>query len=134
MNLVLARFASAPTATFGRLLAPGFSCFTVERPWADNRRWISCIPVGTYPLRPARFVRGGYNTLEVTGVPGRSAILIHKGNLPTDVQGCVALGTGLGVVDRQWAVTGSAAAWAEFEALVVTPWDAGKIEVRYDVP
>jgi hypothetical protein len=63
-----------------------------------------CIPAGRYPLihKPggsrfdarykARFPRWYRNMVEVSQVPGRTAILIHTANRYTDLLGC--LGTG----------------------------------------
>lgn len=30
--------------TVGRLYGPGLMLWTLERPWLDNRRYVSCIP------------------------------------------------------------------------------------------
>ena len=103
-----------------------FECHTVERPWANNAPNISCIPEGTYTLKSRRFYRGGYDTWEVTNVPGRSLILIHKGNTAEHVEGCIALGTRRGVVGGRWAVTHSKQAFEKF--LEHVPPDKG-----YDV-
>ena len=126
MNLTLERFCAAETAVFGRLLAPSFSCFTVERPWLDNRPFVSCIPEGLYPLRPRRYNRGGYETFEIADVPGRTHILIHRGNLPRHVQGCVAVGRALGCIGGEWAVTQSAAAFAAW-------WESVRLEMPREI-
>lgn len=73
-------------------------CATLELPWNDNKRSISCIPAGTYLCRKTfkRTTLGGLvipETFEVMRVPGRSGILIHVGNYPKDTQGCILLGT-----------------------------------------
>jgi len=122
--LVLQRFAYSPQGTFGRLTVDGrpFSCFTVERAWADNAPNQSCIPEGRYPLRKrpslavtrssgGEFVEGW----EVTGVPGRSLIMLHPGNTQRDVEGCIAPGDALGFVNGAWAVLNSR---ATFRALM----------------
>ena len=48
MIVRLVRHAYLPVGTFGRLWLPGFDCWTVERPWKNNRRNVSCFPIGTY--------------------------------------------------------------------------------------
>ncbi|HBY61932.1 MAG TPA: hypothetical protein DEH78_19100 [Solibacterales bacterium] len=78
--------------------------YTCERPWRDNRPGDSCIPVGTYRVEPRRYNRGGYPAYEVTGVSGRSLILIHRGNVPTDIEGCILVGLSVGVLKGQLAV------------------------------
>lgn len=94
----LTRFSYTPDATFGRLEyaqsagQPIMQLWTVEPPWQDNTPFKSCIPLGTYPTRPCWFVRGKYTTWEVCDVPGRWAILIHKGNRGSHFQGCIGVG------------------------------------------
>lgn len=89
----LQRFAYLPDATLGRLRVDGeLTLWTVENAWHDNRRNESCIPAGSYPLRPRMFNRGGYMTWEVCEVPDRNLILLHRGNESTDVEGCIAVG------------------------------------------
>ena len=104
-DLLLTRYGSTPFGTFGVLsMASGFVCHTVEKPWLDNRPWVSCIPDGRYVLQESTFVRGGYVTYEVMDVWERNRILVHAGNTSDDVQGCIALGSSLGCVRGKWAV------------------------------
>lgn len=49
---------------------------------------ISCIPIGHYRCKRINSPKFG-NTFEITNVPGRSHILLHKGNRETDTLGCV---------------------------------------------
>ena len=49
---------------------------------------ISCIPIGHYRCKRVQSPRFG-DTFEITNVPGRSHILLHKGNRSTDTLGCV---------------------------------------------
>jgi hypothetical protein len=93
--------------TFGTLRYKDFECKTVERPWANNKPFISCIPPGIYPIKLGRFNRGNYPCWEVCRVPNRTYIKIHRGNTARDVQGCIAVGSEFGIVDRMWAVTNS---------------------------
>ncbi|GGC43178.1 hypothetical protein GCM10011386_39320 [Parapedobacter defluvii] len=80
-------------------------CQTIELPWRNNRRMISCIPEGRYRLiRREHFKHG--DQLAVTGVPGREAILIHPANFAlAELQGCIApvtkvMAPGKGVFSR----------------------------------
>lgn len=114
-KLVLERFAYAPHATFGKLkVSDRFSCYTVERPWLNNKPNISCIPVGLYSLEPSIFHKGGYQSYEVKGVPDRTLIKIHIGNRAEDVQGCIAVGTKIGSLFGEWAVLDSRTAFDKF--------------------
>ena len=77
-------------------LTIGDSIFvTGERIWIDNRRNISCIPVGSYHARK-RYSKKYGNHIELLDVPDRSLILIHAMNFPpTQSQGCIGIGTEL---------------------------------------
>ncbi len=65
---------------------------TLELGWKDNKRNISCIPKGEYTV-VKRYSRKFKHHFHVTGVEGRSYILIHKGNYYTDIRGCILVGT-----------------------------------------
>lgn len=101
------RFAYSPHGTFGLMKLEGFECYTVERPWLDNRPRESCIPEGDYEVVEAHFYAGGYPCPEILDVPGRSLIKIHVGNTMRNVVGCLAVGEDIGYVDGLWAVTRS---------------------------
>ncbi|GAO42336.1 DUF5675 family protein [Flavihumibacter petaseus] len=90
MELLLER-TYHPTGTDGILsIAERFCCYTIELPWRDNRRRISCIPEGRYPIA-LRFSKRHQYHLLVQTVPGRSLILIHKAtNALKELKGCIA--------------------------------------------
>lgn len=113
-NLILERFAWCPEGTYGVLKFPdGTEFFTCEKPWRNNEAYKSCIPVGVYYLEQrhspvVRRTSGGQYAegWEVTNVPGRSYIMIHVGNWPSDVEGCIAVGKGFGIIQNkqgQWS-------------------------------
>ena len=110
-DLTLTRWGSTPHGTFGQMDVDGLTIYTCERPWLDNRRNVSCIPAGKYPLRPRRYYRGGYDAIEVTEVPGRSLILFHRGNIYLNSQGCILPGMELGLLGGLWSVEDSSAAF-----------------------
>lgn len=115
-HLILTRFVDTGHETLGRL---GFEnepvrwC-TLEEPWNGNAREHSCIPVGEYLCRPRRFYHGGYDTFEITNVPDREYILIHRGNTVHDTEGCVLLGLTVGLLGPRLAVLNSKAAHTDF--------------------
>ena len=113
-KIVLERFAYSPFGVFGKLKFPEFECFTVERPWLDNKPRESCIPEGEYSLQLGMYNRGGYQAYEVMNVPNRSLIKIHIGNTMDDIVGCIAPGKSLGYLERKWGVTSSKKAFLEF--------------------
>ena len=94
----LTRFTSGPDVTLGLLYLPGDAerakvlCYTAEDAWRSNARHLSCIPDGDYRVVPRRYHRGGYDAWEVVDVPGRSDILIHRGNSDEHVEGCIVVG------------------------------------------
>lgn len=98
-EVMLVREPSTDEGTFGTMIVGERAFFSLELPWRDNRRKRSCIPTGDYVCRLVRSPRFG-RVFTVTGVPGRSAILIHPGNFGGDVEkgyqshveGCILLG------------------------------------------
>lgn len=84
-----------PTETLGSIYAPDGSlvCKTMELPWKDNARSVSCIPEGTYhvikqPPKPSR----QYPYFRLPKVNGRSGILIHRITYVKDLRGCIGVG------------------------------------------
>ena len=76
-----------------------FRCATLELPWKNNQRRISCIPVGAYKCVKHRSPKFG-DCLHVLNVPGRSEILIHYGNYYQDTLGCILPGVGFADIDK----------------------------------
>lgn len=67
-----------------------FFCFIIELPFLDNVKFKSCIPEGTYTLKP-RYSEKFKNHLLVSGVKNRSLILLHPANdAQKDLKGCLA--------------------------------------------
>lgn len=108
---VINRANTGDHGTFGKLWTPGFSMFTAEPPWKDNRPDVSCIPPGVHVCKWHQSPRFGGVYL-VTGVPARSFILTHRGNLAGDIEkgllththGCILGGKYIGIVRGQKAV------------------------------
>ena len=76
-------------------------CKTLELPWMENKRRISCIPTGTYDI--TKHIGSNYPTekdiekginhvLRLKNVPDRGGILVHPGNYPQDTVGCILVG------------------------------------------
>ncbi len=83
-HALLTRDETSDHGTLGVLAGGGLRLHVIEPPWRDNRRNRSCIPAGAYDALPHVSPRFGRSVL-VAGVPGRSHILIHAGNLGGDV-------------------------------------------------
>lgn len=92
VKVTLVRNYEDSSGTHGELILDRKKlCFTLEEPWRQNKRSISCIPAGLYQCVP----HTGNNFKDVwhvTGVMGRDAILIHAGNTLKDTEGCILVG------------------------------------------
>lgn len=109
MLITLSRFREAASGTIGDLRLPnGKHCYILERPAVGDH---PCIPAGTYklglkPVGTSRFDNGTKGPddigkwmgaahrgmIEVLHVPGRTEILIHPANSPSELLGCMAPG------------------------------------------
>ena len=114
MDVYLFRLCRHDQGTEGQLLTNGFNCYTLELPWRNNQRNISCVPPGVYDVIIRRSPRFGI-TYWVLKVPGRTYILIHSGNyagdrskgFKTHVNGCILLGQKMGYLSNQRAILNS---------------------------
>jgi hypothetical protein len=98
INLLLIRDTFTDESTIGELFLNGERmCDTLELPYRDNQRSISCIPAGEYKVR-LRYARESatrdYLHLLVQDVKDRSYILFHRGNSAKDTRGCILVGQG----------------------------------------
>ena len=107
MHLTLQRMNDEYGCTLGVLSGKdGVICHTLENPWKDNKRNVSCIPEGEYECKP-------YNSpkypevWELQHVKDRSKILIHAGNFEHDTQGCILVGRAIKDYKRDKMVTSS---------------------------
>lgn len=111
MSIILTRSLSTHNGTFGLWsIDDAPICVTCELPWANNQKGLSCIPNGIYQcIRhiSTKFPLG--NTWEVTNVLERTGILIHNANDIADLEGCIAVGSGFGIVNMLPAVINSVA-------------------------
>ena len=98
INLLLIRDTFTKESTIGELfLNSERICDTLELPWVDNQRNISCIPEGVYPVRlrlPRESASRDYLHLLIQDVPNRDLVLVHIGNKSSDSRGCVLVGLG----------------------------------------
>lgn len=91
---ILRRFGQTAAATYGELCTEGGwkICLTLEEPWRENQRSVSCIPAGTYKMFKRLSPSRGVFVWELKDVPGRSNIQIHVGNKLEDTEGCILVG------------------------------------------
>ena len=96
-----------PEGTNGKLECDGkFICYTIELPWKNNEKRVSCIPEGKYFIRKRYSPKFKWH-LEVVDVQNRSLILFHPANNALlELNGCIApvtklSGSGLGLLSRK---------------------------------
>jgi hypothetical protein len=135
MQLTLTRDPTRSNAngTFGELAIDGVHfCQTVEQPWANNIPDHSCVPPGTYQLIPYDSQSHGktvvlhnpalgiYGTQAMipAGETGRTYCEIHVANWPSDVKGCIGVGSGYSanLAPHGPAVTGSGPTFTALQA------------------
>ena len=98
-------------------------CESIELPWRNNKRSVSCIPEGRYLLIKRNHPKHGLQ-LALSTVPQRETILIHPANFAMrELQGCIApvskiTGDGEGSYSR--------IALERLQALVYPALDAGE--------
>lgn len=110
----LFRLRRSDQGTEGLLVTEDFNCRTLELPWRDNRRQISCIPPDEYKVDMRLSNKYG-RVYWVREVPNRTYILIHSGNYAGDkskgfkshVMGCILLGKKSGYLGGQVAILNS---------------------------
>lgn len=97
-----------------------FSCYTMERPWADNKIGYSCIPEGTYKVKYHNSPKFKRVCPWVQGTEPRKWILIHPGNMVTQIEGCIMPGKALADIngDGLLDVTSSKVAFNEYMKLL----------------
>lgn len=115
MNFTL-RTITTPRFTVGKLYhGDEFIAYSMELPYKDNKPNISCVPGGDYYIRPTHSPKFGnvyYLESVHNGIVGlqsghRTHILFHSANTPSDLKGCIALGSTTGVLKSEVAVLNS---------------------------
>lgn len=93
MEVIIAREYLA-TETIGEWSSGGIVlCKTLELPWKENARNISCIPEGKYQMVKEEFtVKHPYPHFRILNVKDRSGILVHKITYVKDLRGCIGVG------------------------------------------
>lgn len=70
-----------------------FQCLTLELSWKDNKRNISCIPLGNYKGEILDYSSSfNYPHIWIKDVPNRGGIKVHIGNKYNEIRGCVIVG------------------------------------------
>lgn len=114
IKIKLVRVAYSEHGTFGVLIENDIAfAVTLERPWKNNKRGISCIPAANYICQ--RTDKATHkNVFEIMHVPNRSDILFHKGNIIDHSEGCILIGEQFGILRGIPAITHSGIGYNEF--------------------
>jgi hypothetical protein len=98
INLLIIRDTFTEKSTIGKLFLNGeWLCDTLELPYINNEKSISCIPEAEYKVRlrtAKESATRNYLHLLVEDVKDRKFILVHIGNSARDSRGCVLVGIG----------------------------------------
>ncbi len=99
INLLILRDTFTEKSTIGKLFLNGeWLCDTLELPYINNEKSISCIPAAEYKVRlrtAKESATRNYLHLLVEDVKDRSYVLVHIGNFPEDTRGCILVGIGV---------------------------------------
>ncbi len=88
--MILKRLDSPSDRTNGILTLPdGTEYKSLERPWLDNKPWVSCVPAGFYFF--VRDTHGRFQWFRLLDVLNRTDIELHLGKSPEDSAGCILL-------------------------------------------
>lgn len=105
VEVYIERIYKGGDCTLGRMWFEGETVYTLELPWLDNLKTISCIPSGTYKVEKTYSPRFKRDLWLVKDVPNRSGIRFHSANFVSQLEGCIAPGldkhdlNGDGIVD-----------------------------------
>lgn len=107
--------------TLGMLYIEGWKSlapiYTLEEPWKNNEKKISCIPSGVYECATHNSIKFS-EVWKLENVPERTAILIHSGNTTDDIEGCILVGLDHGMLNKKRAVLRSRDALAVLRAAI----------------
>lgn len=93
MNIKVQRIKDNGNQTTGTMSAGEFSCATLELPWKDNNRGISCIPKGLYNwIKVVATAAIPYPHILILSVANRDGVCIHRANYVRQLKGCIAVG------------------------------------------
>lgn len=114
----ITRVEEGEAGTFGVLrVDKQLVCFTLEPRDMFNAQNVSCIPAQQYHCARVHSPRFG-ETFGVMDVPKREHILFHPGNVATDTQGCILVGSRVGALRGIRGVLDSGEAFREFMGLL----------------
>lgn len=131
MHILLQRLTSG-ACTFGVLIKNNRPTYvTLEPPWKDNKRKISCIPPGIYRAIKMFSEKFHKMVFVLQDVPGRDLIEFHIGNRVINTEGCILLG--LSFSETEDAIIDSTIAFNDFMLTMPDSWTITVTDVAVDV-
>lgn len=138
MSLIkVERFIHKPTCTISRVfLDRTLFCYAIEDEERTTKiKGHTCIPNGVYPLglRWSPKFSPDYNQemIWVQNVPDFEYILIHWGNTSADTEGCLIVGSKIGIIKGQDAVFSSRDTYLKLYAKVIDRIQKGNETIEY---
>jgi len=122
MNSVIQRLTSSEHCTYGIWINDDKPLFaTLELPWKDNQKDISCIPAGTYKIMKQFSNHFQREVFLLYNVPNRNAVEIHIGNTVKDILGCIIVGMEYSMTD--YAIVCSRTAFDKLMSIMPSEFD-----------
>lgn len=118
--LKIRRLWARPDGTFGTLEDADKNlplALTLELPYKNNQKDISCIPVGEYTCTYENSPRLKRKCWKVN-IATREGILFHPANLASELKGCIALGERWGKYMANLCLVSSRDAIGRFEEYI----------------
>ncbi|SEM07763.1 hypothetical protein SAMN05216436_101340 [bacterium A37T11] len=141
--ITIVRTAQGKNSTLSHLYINGrFACYLLEDRIRDHKiAGITCIPEGTYLLKlnklagmnatyAGRYAKLHEGMVEIAGIPNFSLVFIHIGNYHTQTAGCPLTGSYWQLVDGDYRVLHSAAAYKEVYPMLLQAIKAGNDQVQ----
>ena len=85
--------------TLGILTYGDFKCFTLELPWKNNERNVSCIPRALGYKGEKHQSPANGPVIAINNVLNRTYIQIHSANFLRQLKGCIAVGDSIKFLD-----------------------------------
>lgn len=79
---------------------PIFSALSLERGWRENKKSVSCVPLGSYDVVLEYSPRFDMHLWELKDVENRSECKFHSANYWYQLNGCIALGNRLADINN----------------------------------
>lgn len=114
-----------------------FVCFAIEDPLRDTKiKGKTAIPNGKYKVglrwSPKFSSEFNHEMLWIKDVPNFEYILIHWGNTVDDTDGCLLLGSKVGVLNNKIAVLNSRATYQNLYRMVIAAAKKGDLEIIFE--